>query len=800
MNLLLGDCLEKLKELEDNSVDAIVTDPPYGLSFMGKKWDYDVPQVEVWKECLRVLKPGGYLLSFAGTRTQHRMAVNIEDAGFEIRDMIAWVYASGFPKSLNIGKSVNQLETNEWSKIGKALDNIDKKSIMEVWKSNSSNVKIVETQSLKNQIIVGQDTPSENFVVLNVVQNSSQENSNLLVSFVEQNLNEAQAINTKTNTALQSVEVEIKQLQDNVNFAEKQLQNQNHKSWSIFTAQCDVKEWLNENMEVNYRVDEALKTLRGNKKYSNEEITNVLCVVLTNALKLTILNQSKTFQNLGTNQKMECVSAINVIITEYTAENLISNTVAILKSKAVDKLQGNEREVVGKDRSGSERNCMAGDFTGGEYDLTKGTSEWEGWGTALKPAVESITVALKPFNTVPYCDIIEQEVKELLCQLQQLAKTVVESSKSSQVDTKGESDIAQWSAGEYTSTQEGLSVLMGILQLESERTLSLNIVLSWLSILGEVLKLESKSTIEMKISLITELRTLNSLEWGSISQSIIQAKDSQINIQNANVLTVVGLFIGLEKKLRIIQEPFVAENAILREREKAFVPNLSPIIMSRKPLEKGLNVAQNCLKWGVGGINIDGCRVEAQKGDRFGGGGLNSPINGFMGSTDNTYKKGTGFRDDSAKGRFPANLIHDGSEEVVELFPNDSQRFFYTAKASKRERNIGYEGLEEKQTWASQDKRESNSFDVFESDGRPKTVNKNNHPTVKPLALMEYLVKLVSREGQVVLDPFMGSGTTGMACKKLDREFIGIEMMPEYLEIAKCRISAVKKDEQLGLI
>ena len=84
--------------LPDNSVDAIVCDPPYGLRFMGKKWDYDVPGVDIWVECLRVLKPGGHLLAFAGTRTQHRMAVRIEDAGFEIRDMIAWVYGSGYPK------------------------------------------------------------------------------------------------------------------------------------------------------------------------------------------------------------------------------------------------------------------------------------------------------------------------------------------------------------------------------------------------------------------------------------------------------------------------------------------------------------------------------------------------------------------------------------------------------------------------------------------------------------------------------------------------------------------------------
>ena len=102
-----GDCLEVLRTLPDNSVDACVTDPPYGLAFMGKRWDYDVPSSEVWQEVLRVLKPGGHLLAFAGTRTQHRMAVRIEDAGFEIRDMIAWVYGSGFPKSLDVSKAID---------------------------------------------------------------------------------------------------------------------------------------------------------------------------------------------------------------------------------------------------------------------------------------------------------------------------------------------------------------------------------------------------------------------------------------------------------------------------------------------------------------------------------------------------------------------------------------------------------------------------------------------------------------------------------------------------------------------
>jgi len=378
MKLITGDCLEVMRGLEDNSVDSVVTDPPYGLSFMGKKWDYDVPSQEIWEECLRVLKPGGYLLSFAGTRTQHRMAVRIEDAGFEIRDMIAWVYGSGFPKSLNIGK-------------------------------------------------------------------------------------------------------------------------------------------------------------------------------------------------------------------------------------AVDKLQGNEREVVGKDKSGSVRNSMAGDFTGGEYDLTKGTSDWEGWGTALKPALEPITVARKPL-------------------------------------------------GEKT-------------------------------------------------------------------------------------------------------------------------------------------VAENVLKWGVGGINIDGSRVGTEEK-------LGRPQ--ASGSEENPFSKGlksNGFNDYSDKvgGRFPANLIHDGSDDVVSLFPNDSARFFYCPKASKSERNRGCEGMEDvKQgTKTNRERNFSDDFREFgdgESSGHKNLQpQKNFHPTVKPIALMEYLVKLVTPPKGTVLDPFMGSGTTGIACKKHNYNFIGIELDPEYMKIAKARIKSTQR-------
>ena len=122
VNLLLGDCLVKMKEMSDNSVDSIVTDCPYGISFMNKKWDYDIPSIDVWKECLRVLKPGGHLLSFGGNRTYHRICVNIEDAGFEIRDSLMWIYGKAFPKSTNIGRALDKRDVdNDLHYLGTAL-------------------------------------------------------------------------------------------------------------------------------------------------------------------------------------------------------------------------------------------------------------------------------------------------------------------------------------------------------------------------------------------------------------------------------------------------------------------------------------------------------------------------------------------------------------------------------------------------------------------------------------------------------------------------------------------------------
>ncbi len=116
--LYCGDCLDILPTLPENSIDTVITDPPYGLKFMGKKWDHGVPGIYFWEVILRVAKPGAFMLAFGGTRTHHRLMVAIEDAGWEIRDCMMWLYGSGFPKSLDISKAIDKAAGAEREVVG----------------------------------------------------------------------------------------------------------------------------------------------------------------------------------------------------------------------------------------------------------------------------------------------------------------------------------------------------------------------------------------------------------------------------------------------------------------------------------------------------------------------------------------------------------------------------------------------------------------------------------------------------------------------------------------------------------
>ena len=422
IKLIHSDCISAMKSLADNSVDSIVTDPPYELGFMGKSWDNSgiANNVEMWAEALRVLKPGGHLLAFSGSRTYHRMVCAIEDAGFEIRDQIMWVYGSGFPKSLDV-------------------------------------------------------------------------------------------------------------------------------------------------------------------------------------------------------------------------------------SKAIDKKAGVQREIVSSYETHDIRNAGLMDKKGGvtvnkTAPNTDSAKQWDGWGTALKPAHE-------------------------------------------------------------------------------------------------------------------------------------------------------------------------------------------PIVMARKPVVG--TVANNVLTYGVGGLNIDGSRVATD--DKWESTGKQSkPSQVLQGGIDGSLN--VSISTTHPKGRWPANFIHDNSDEVVALFPdvkgktgmnqqassrglyeggesfgdtkiNDgitdtgsAARFFYCAKASKRDRNEGLDGFDTKEkryrATANGTGATSKGMERFTTQPVP-----NHHPTVKPTSLMQYLVRLVTPKDGVVLDPFMGSGSTGKACVYEGFNFIGIDQDLDYVNIAKARIEFAKdcKDSELPL-
>ena len=281
----------------------------------------------------------------------------------------------------------------------------------------------------------------------------------------------------------------------------------------------------------------------------------------------------------------------------------------------------------------------------------------------------------------------------------------------------------------------------------------------------------------------------------------------------------------------------------------ALKPSYEPIIMARKPLDG--TVADNVLKHGVGGINIDECRVgndeisthNAPKGTFAGG-------ESGRGSDTESYTSHTG--------RFPANTIHDGSDEVVKGFPNvgggnykeanarhrkgfmigdvngtsnapdnygdsgSASRFFYTAKASKKDRDEGLDGFQLKEVrggggranngYDDQDEEQQRLKKAATAYGAVKSIKRNIHPTVKPTDLMQYLVRLVTPKGGTVLDPFMGSGSTGKAAmienneRNANYHFIGIDLQKEYIDIAHARIEygvnyqenkAIEQEEQI---
>lgn len=413
----------------------------------------------------------------------------------------------------------------------------------------------------------------------------------------------------------------------------------------------------------------------------------------------------------------------------------------------------------------------------------------EGYGTALKPAHEIVIAAQRPLSKDMEQDIIVGSLIKLWCQLCLLLPVNVAEkiSTSNHILLKEVESFAQMNVEQRSAIQESLCGQMDMLQFVETMTSCLSIVASWKNTLEDHWKDGNMSITKTEINPIIDLKILrfylSQLTPLTIIQEEIKQHGSWLTVLNA-----ARYLNAVVNNIRNIQELSVLGNVTFQDGLN-LCPNYEPIIMTMKPCDDTFK--QNVEKWGQGGINIDGSRIDqiprtTHKEGNYKGHDKNGNIYNLG------YKEGHFIL--CPKGRWPANILFD--EEAAKIldeqsgnlksgdlkpykrtslggyhgsFPDNTEsrasssggasRFFYCAKASSSERN---EGLNEQ---------------------------KNNHPTVKPLKLMEYLIKLVMppKDG-ILLDPFAGSGTTILAAKRLGFNAIGIEKCEEYAKIAATRV------------
>jgi DNA modification methylase len=701
IDLKNGNCLDVLKTMADNSIDSIVTDPPYGLAFMGKKWDYDVPSQEIWEECLRVLKPGGHLLAFAGTRTQHRMAVRIEDAGFEIRDMIAWVYGC-------LSEDTEILTEKGWMLYDKAKQErvlaYDVQNDIYQW----------ERPSRWNEYRVESD-----------------------IAYRIQSDNTDQVVSRGHRCIVE-------------------------RGGELVFVPADELTGLE---RVPYLQSDFSALPQGSGKLLLE----------TMLWKVEGLDQTTFSERQG--QEMP------VKRDEGREKPIMEGRHDLLQTKG--EVCGSVHQVrslpCGHDEHGAEGWVRDGTQTDGCIG---------DWKAANSDGVRS--------SHQPRCDGQQAGEPDAVCD--QLGSQTVRARPSYQTTLATVAAIEYsgliWcptvSTGAFVARRNGKVFITGNSGFPKSHDVSKAI--------------DKAAGAE---------RTTGERVWNGGARSGGIIKDSDTEVTTARI---------------IYDDPATEAAQQWQGWGTALKPALEPITVARKPLIG--TVVENVLEHGTGGINIDGCRVFTE--DRLGGGNNSSTVNRegkhegwqrpWMENSDlieqAAQRSKASTEKSEALGRWPANFAHDGSDEVLALFPESkgqqgaltgaepssktsntfadfacrspsepradsgsAARFFYCAKTSPAERHIGMGEI------GPQFEHGSTLRKIEDTETKG-----NIHPTVKPVNLMRYLCKLVTPPNGTVLDPFMGSGTTGMAAKLEDFNFVGIELSEEYYRIAEKRISSVTKE------
>jgi DNA modification methylase len=729
--LHLGDCLEVMRTMPDCSVDAVVTDPPYGLSFMGKAWDYDVPGVDVWREALRVLKPGGHLLAFAGTRTQHRMAVNIEDAGFEIRDMIAWVYgclddqtqyaSPDGPRPYHramVGDPVlcYNAETKEYSY----------QPIQDVYVYDYADTAYrlvgdygVQVVSRNHRCLV-ERSGAEVFITAEEAAREQQARVPVL-----EDLPELQQALSRLHEGAGHTEQDLQQRLCCSTDRSRQLKPQADRAAQADEgAVCGVRRRNAQAelmAEAHHGPDVQPAMQRGVAGPGVEEVRQQGALTVEAGIGAGADRADDRTEQPGMERRAHlsqpqgrlCQPADQACPLSGSVDG--DGTEGRLRDGASAAGCSGDRQAAHQGRSCASCQPRRNGQPAGESDAVRhqrsaqGVRAWSGHRTTV--------VRIEPFRYI------------------------------------GKVWCLKVPTGCFVAVRDGMAFPTG----NSGFPKSLDVSKAIDKAAGaerEVVGVAGKS--------------------GSIRNSM------------------AGDFVGGEY---MSTAPATPEAQQWDGWGTALKPALEPITVARKPLGER-TVAANVLEHGTGALNVDGCRVGSED--------MSSQWDRTW--NDNTGEMGSRYPQSGRvpgkkvpPGRWPANLIHDGSDDVVGLFPqtapssdrprknsaaahnntasmgksagdwithghNDNggsaARFFYTAKASKDDRDKG-----------------------------------NTHPTVKPTDLMAYLCRLVTPPGGIVLDPFMGSGTTGKAALSEGFQFIGIEREPAYFAMAEHRMNGA----QLGL-
>jgi len=956
--LYLGDCIEVMAEMEENSVDAVVCDPPYGLEFMGKEWDrfrinsgsswsqkiatgkdwkgqerqrpsrayfrsrhetcsrcgrqrhqhndvvcstpewewivHEPLQLRAYQEwshswatqALRVLKPGGFLLAFGGTRTSHRLVCGLEDAGFEVRDTIAyyftpeqeefinsldphqqkeferqfvgasiltWNYGSGFPKSLSIDKAIDSVEKNTWLNIGKALDNLDIKSIIGVWKINSNSVKFVEISYQRNISEIGMSTPKSGTVHGLVLINLATEKSLSNAIIAELRLIEACLMSEENIiTAQESAEVNTIQSLNLVIPVEWLLQNQEARQ-SIITsiAQCVAKDLPREKVLDKIKEDEALKTWFGKRKSLSDQDISVLCAGLVDGLKHTILSQSKIFQNLDTKSQTDYVYVTSVTITESTAENLISFMVDILKTKQIDKMAGAEREVVGEmiapdGQPYSKRQPTQWTPQFSDYKIpnapppmittpaTEAAKEWQGWGTALKPAFEPICVARKPLSEKNVASNVLRWGTGGLdidgARIGMGSDYTVHNAGSSA------SGVLNWNKEEKAKSSKEYKTTQG--------RYPANVILE--EVLDTVLTLQYNIPEGVKIAIeeyyndyikVSELRKGNSYLPKSIQEEKVLQQDLLSQSPEQEIEGCESSTIRQETQARIHSKNETIQEVINKERSRCnqlegWQAQMSGVCDDQPEFINSLRTEYdegNGQSW----QKPVHPRTSSSDGQDF---GEATQINRSGASQERNQRRQSTRKPTVSQRQRPQEAIPSVTQgdsvatqgkrnsatcslEVLEAdIPISWLKYFTPTGELLRIPNCPCRMLDDqsgelKGPWGKDSNLPYRNQSIFGA-GRGHVPNEklgletggasrffycpkssrsergegNTHPTCKPIKLMEYLIKLVSRDGALILDPFVGSGTTLLAARNLGRRCVGIEQSEEYCDIAKSRL------------